>query len=140
VRVHRLPGAEADARARSVLERFQLADHAGKHPDALSGGQRQRVAIARALAAQPRFLLLDEPTSALDPEMTAEVLELLAELRAEERTMILVTHAMGFARQAADLVAFVADGALLEVGPPEDLFVKSSREPVRRFLSKVLRY
>jgi polar amino acid transport system ATP-binding protein len=139
-RVHGLPEPEATARALAVLERFQLADHALKRPDALSGGQRQRVAIARAVATQPRCLLLDEPTSALDPEMTAEVLELLAELRAEGRSMILVTHTMGFARQAADLVAFVADGALREVGPPETLFTQSAHDSVRRFLAKVLRY
>jgi polar amino acid transport system ATP-binding protein len=140
VRVHGLSAAEATERALAVLERFQLANHARKHPDALSGGQRQRVAIARAVATQPQFLLLDEPTSALDPEMTAEVLGLLAELRAEGRTMILVTHAMGFARQAADLVAFVAEGGFLEIGPPEAIFTQSAQEPVCRFLSKVLRY
>ena len=140
VRVHGLSAAEATERALAVLERFQLADHARKHPDALSGGQRQRVAIARAVATQPQFLLLDEPTSALDPEMTAEVLGLLAELRTEGRTMILVTHAMGFARQAADLVAFVAEGGFREVGSPEAIFTQSAQEPVQRFLSKVLRY
>lgn len=140
VRVHGLSATEASERAFAVLDRFQLADHARKHPEALSGGQRQRVAIARAVATQPQFLLLDEPTSALDPEMTAEVLGLLAELRAEGRTMILVTHAMGFARQAADLVAFVAGGGFREVGAPETIFTQSAQGPVQQFLSKVLRY
>ena len=140
VHVHGLSRPEALARAMEVLARFHLADHALKPPAALSGGQRQRVAIARAVAIQPRFLLLDEPTSALDPEMTAEVLDLLTELRSEGRTLILVTHAMGFARQAADLVAFVARGSLLEVAPPETLFRDPRQEDVRRFLGKVLRY
>jgi polar amino acid transport system ATP-binding protein len=131
---------EATARAHAVLERFHLAAHAGKRPAELSGGQRQRVAIARAVAIQPRFLLFDEPTSALDPEMTAEVLDLLAELRSEGRPMILVTHAMGFARRTADLVAFVSGGTLLETGPPEQFFERARRPEVRQFLDRVLRY
>jgi polar amino acid transport system ATP-binding protein len=126
--------------AMAVLERFKLANHARKRPAALSGGQCQRVAIARAIAIQPRVLMLDEPTSALDPEMTAEVLDLLAELRAEGTPLILVTHAMGFARHTADLVALVSGGKLLEVSAPEPFFEKPSHPEAKRFLEKVLRY
>jgi len=140
VQVHRLPAQEAHARAREVLARFQLADHIHKRPAELSGGQRQRVAIARAVAIRPKLLLFDEPTSALDPEMTAEVLDLLAELRSEGSPLVLVTHAMGFARHTADLVAFVSGGTLLEVGPPTHLFDAPERPEVRRFLERVLRY
>jgi polar amino acid transport system ATP-binding protein len=138
--VHHVSPDEASARARAVLARFHLAAHAEKRPAELSGGQRQRVAIARAIAIQPKFLLFDEPTSALDPEMTAEVLDLLAELRSEGRPMILVTHAMGFARHTADLVAFVSGGTLLEVGQPEQIFGAASQPEVRQFLERVLRY
>jgi len=138
--VHRLAPAEATTRAQAVLERFQLAAHAGKRPAELSGGQRQRVAIARAIAIQPKFLLFDEPTSALDPEMTAEVLDLLAELRSEGRPMILVTHAMGFARHTADLVAFVSGGNLQEIASPDRFFGSPNRPEVRQFLERVLRY
>jgi polar amino acid transport system ATP-binding protein len=138
--VHRSSPEEATLRARAVLERFHLTPHAGKRPAELSGGQRQRVAIARAVAIQPRFLLFDEPTSALDPEMTAEVLDLLAELRSEGRPLILVTHAMGFARQTADLVAFVTAGSLLEVGPPSRIFESATHPEVKQFLTRVLRY
>jgi len=138
--VHHVPSDEAAARAQAVLERFHLATHAGKRPSELSGGQRQRVAIARAVAIQPKFLLFDEPTSALDPEMTAEVLDLLAELRSEGRPMILVTHAMGFARHTADLVAFVSGGTLLEIGRPDQIFEAAVHPELRQFLDRVLRY
>jgi polar amino acid transport system ATP-binding protein len=138
--VHGLRFADADQQAFAVLERFQLTAHAHKHPAALSGGQRQRVAIARAVAIQPRVLLLDEPTSALDPEMTAEVLDLLAELRDEGRPLILVTHAMGFARHIADLVAFVSGGKLLEIDAPEPFFRQPKHPEAQRFLERVLRY
>jgi len=124
-KVHGRSREEALELAEGTLRRFQLLDHSHKKPAELSGGQRQRVAIARAIAIKPQVVLLDEPTSALDPEMTAEVLGLLAELRTEGRTMILVTHAMGFARQAADLVAFVAEGGFREVGSPEAIFTQS---------------
>ena len=106
--------ANARERARRVLERMRLDTHADKKPSQLSGGQRQRVAIARALAIEPEFLLFDEPTSALDPEMTAEVLDVIADLRETGQPVILVTHEMGFARETADLVAFLADGAVQE--------------------------
>jgi polar amino acid transport system ATP-binding protein len=138
--VHGLPPKEASRRAMAVLERFQLADHALKFPAALSGGQRQRVAISRAVATQPKLLLLDEPTSALDPEITAEILDLLTELRNEGRPLVLVTHEMGFARHTADLVAFVSGGKLLEVSEPESFFQRPAHPEARRFLERVLRY
>jgi len=138
--VHRLSKGDALRRADDVLHRFQLAAHAGKQPGLLSGGQRQRVAIARALAIDPKFLLLDEPTSALDPEMTAEVLDVIAELRDLGKPIILVTHEMGFARQSADLVAFVADGGLRESGPAAEFFSNPSTPGTRKFLEKILRY
>ena len=122
------------------MERLGLADHAGKMPAQLSGGQRQRVAIARALAAKPRFLLFDEPTSALDPEMTAEVLELIAELRDIGTPMLLVTHEMGFARKIADQVAFLAEGRVLEQRTAGEFFANPQSVEARRFLAKVLAY
>jgi len=138
--VHGLPRGRAMERAEEVLRRFQLAGHAGKQPAHLSGGQRQRVAIARALAIEPRFLLLDEPTSALDPEMTAEVLDVIAELRGSGRPIILVTHEMGFARRSADLVAFVSGGGVRECAPAEEFFTSPASEETRRFLDKILKY
>lgn len=127
-------------RANEILKRFQLEDHADKQPGLLSGGQRQRVAIARALAIEPEFLLLDEPTSALDPEMTAEVLDVIAELRKSEKPIVLVTHEMGFARRSADLVAFVADGGIRECAPAEAFFSAPSTPATRKFLEKILKY
>src|SRR5204862_3624542 len=121
-KVHRLPPREAQSLALSTLERFHLADHAGQRPAELSGGQKQRVAIARAIAIKPRLLLFDEPTSALDPEMTAEVLDVIKELREEGRDFILVTHEMGFARQVADQVALLAEGRIFESGPVGQIF------------------
>jgi polar amino acid transport system ATP-binding protein len=138
--VHRMEAPAAKERAREVMERLGLADHAGKMPAQLSGGQRQRVAIARALAAKPRFLLFDEPTSALDPEMTAEVLELIAELRDIGTPMLLVTHEMGFARKIADQVAFLAEGRVLEQGVAGEFFANPRTEHAQRFLKKVLCY
>jgi len=138
--VHGLDAATARKRALGIMERLGLADHASKMPAQLSGGQRQRVAIARALASQPRFLLFDEPTSALDPEMTAEVLALIAELREFGTPMLLVTHEMGFARKVADQVAFLAGGRVLEQAEASDFFDNPRSEEARRFLAKVLAY
>lgn len=140
VEVHSLSKSDALARTSEILERFQLEKHADKQPALLSGGQRQRVAIARALAINPKFLLLDEPTSALDPEMTAEVLDVIAELRSSEKPIVLVTHEMGFARRSADLVAFVADGGIRECAPAETFFSAPAIPATRRFLEKILRY
>ncbi|MCX6960339.1 MAG: amino acid ABC transporter ATP-binding protein [Verrucomicrobia bacterium] len=138
--VHGVDVPVAKARAQDVMERLGLADHADKMPAQLSGGQRQRVAIARALAAKPRFLLFDEPTSALDPEMTAEVLELIAELKESGTPMLLVTHEMGFARKIADQVAFLAEGRVLEQGTAGEFFANPQSVEARRFLAKVLAY
>jgi polar amino acid transport system ATP-binding protein len=138
--VHGLTPDEARARSEELLERLHLKDHAHKRPAELSGGQRQRVAIARAVAIRPKLLLFDEPTSALDPEMTAEVLEVIADLKSEGRTFILVTHAMNFARTVADEVAFLADGEIVEQAPAEEFFNSPQSETAQRFLAKVLKY
>lgn len=138
--VHRLDVATARERAMDFLERFHLAEHASKQPAQLSGGQRQRVAIARALAVDPAFLLLDEPTSALDPEMTAEVLDVIAELRESGKPIILVTHEMGFARRSADRVAFIAQGGVLECAAAEEFFQHPRQPAVKQFLERILKY
>lgn len=139
-KVHGHAPADAAGIAMDLLRRFQLEPHAHKKPAALSGGQRQRVAIARAVAIKPRVLLFDEPTSALDPEMTAEALDMIEELREEGRDLILVTHEMGFARVAADYVAFLADGRIVECGETEQIFNRPASELCRKFLAKVLKY
>lgn len=131
---------EAREIAQATLARFQLATHAHKKPAELSGGQKQRVAIARAIAIESRVLLFDEPTSALDPEMTAEVLELIEELKTDGRDLILITHAMGFARRVGDVAAFLAEGRLVEFGPAQRLFAEPSTPVCRKFLERVLRY
>jgi polar amino acid transport system ATP-binding protein len=133
------PSAARDI-AMDLFTRFHLQEHTHKRPAALSGGQRQRVAIVRATAIRPRLLLFDEPTSALDPEMTAEVLEMIEELRDEGRDLVLVTHEMGFARRAADQVALLAEGGIAEIGNPSDVFDHPSHELSQRFLSRILRY
>ena len=138
VHVHGLSRAQAVERVREPLERFQLADHAHKRPAELSGGQKQRIAILRALVVQPRRLLLDEPTSALDPDMKAEVLEMIGELRAAGTEFILVTHEMAFARRAADEIAFIADGRVAFHGSPAEFFDKAADPRVRGFLSRTL--
>jgi polar amino acid transport system ATP-binding protein len=140
VEVHGFSRADAAARTDDMLQRFQLSDHADKQPGLLSGGQRQRVAIARALAICPKFLLLDEPTSALDPEMTAEVLDVIAELRESGKPIVLVTHEMGFARRSADLVAFVAGGGIRECAPAEEFFSSPKSPATKKFLEKILKY
>ncbi|MEU3186708.1 amino acid ABC transporter ATP-binding protein [Streptomyces sp. NPDC006923] len=140
VKVRGLSRAEARERALSLLARVGLADKADALPAELSGGQQQRVAIARALAMDPKVLLFDEPTSALDPEMIQEVLEVLVELAAEGMTMIVVTHEMGFAQQAADRVVFMDAGRILETAPPAEFFAAPRHERAADFLSKVLRH
>jgi polar amino acid transport system ATP-binding protein len=138
--VHGLSPDEARVRAEELLERLHLNGHASKRPAELSGGQRQRVAIARAVAIRPKLLLFDEPTSALDPEMTAEVLEVIADLKSEGRTFLLVTHAMNFARTVADQVAFLANGKILEHSSAQEFFTAPKSETAQRFLAKVLKY
>jgi len=139
-KVHGIPPVEARDQAQALLERFQLAPHGRKKPAQLSGGQQQRVAIARAMAIRPRFLLLDEPTSALDPEMTAEVLDIIMELRSEGRDIIMATHHMGFARSVADRSLFVCDGVVAEEGPAAELFGNPRSGKLRNFLAKILKY
>ncbi len=140
VKVHGRSADEAGEIAMQTLLRFRLGEHAGKKPAELSGGQKQRVAIARAIAVQPQVLLFDEPTSALDPGMTAEVLEVIEELKAEGRSFVLVTHAMNFARRVGDAVGFLADGRLIECGSAEQIFATPRTEQCRDFLARVLRY
>ncbi len=132
--------SESDARdmAMKLLERVGLEDKKDEFPNMLSGGQKQRIAIVRALAMQPEVMLFDEPTSALDPEMVGEVLDVMRELAAEGMTMIVVTHEMGFAREVADRVIFMADGAIVEEGKPSELFDNPKEERTKSFLEKVL--
>ena len=132
------PQAEAEAKAMQLLERVGLADRAGDYPAQLSGGQKQRVAIVRALCMEPEVMLFDEPTSALDPEMVGEVLDLMRDLAKEGMTMAVVTHEMGFAREVADRVVFMADGKILEEGTPAELFDRPKDPRLQDFLSKVL--
>ncbi len=133
-----LSKAAAEARAAEQLARVSLADHMDKLPSQLSGGQQQRVAIARALAMEPRLILFDEPTSALDPELVHEVLDVMGALAREGMTMIVVTHEMSFARQVADRLIFMANGYIVEEGPPEDIFSAPREEKTKRFLTHVL--
>jgi len=140
IAVHGLTEEDALSRSLEVMERLGMADHGPKFPSQLSGGQRQRVAIARALASKPRFLLFDEPTSALDPEMTVEVLALIAELKDTGTPMLLVTHEMGFARKVADQVAFLAAGRVVEQGLAGEFFSNPQSIEAQRFLAKVLAY
>ena len=129
---------EAEKTALELLGRVGLADRANAYPSQLSGGQKQRVAIVRALAMQPEVMLFDEPTSALDPEMVGEVLEVMQELAKSGMTMVVVTHEMGFAREVADRVLFMADGKLLEEGTPDEIFTNPKSERLQDFLAKVL--
>ena len=130
--------AEADAEADKLLARVGLADRADSYPSALSGGQKQRIAIVRSLAMHPKVMLFDEPTSALDPEMVGEVLDVMKELAHEGMTMVVVTHEMGFAREVADRVLFMADGKIAESGTPKDIFEHPQCARLQDFLSKVL--
>jgi ABC-type polar amino acid transport system ATPase subunit len=132
--------AEAEARARAALARVHLEDRAGHYPGQLSGGQQQRVAIARAIALEPRVMLFDEPTSALDPELVGGVLQVMRELREDGMTMVVVSHEMGFARAAADRVVFMADGRIVEQGPPAAIFGAPREERTRAFLGQVERH
>ena len=129
---------DAEKTALELLSRVGLADRANAYPSQLSGGQKQRVAIVRALAMQPEVMLFDEPTSALDPEMVGEVLEVMKELANSGMTMVVVTHEMGFAREVADRVLFMADGKLIEEGTPEEIFSHPKSPRLHDFLAKVL--
>ena len=138
MRVRGLDAAAAAERAERLLERVGVLDQADKYPEQLSGGQQQRVAIARALAMEPRVLLFDEPTSALDPEMVGEVLDVMRGLAGTGVTMIVVTHEMAFARRVADRVVFMAEGRIVESGPPEQLFDAPGEARTAAFLRAVL--
>ena len=137
-KVKHVPAKEAEKTARALLDRVGVGAQAQKFPAQLSGGQQQRVAIARALAMNPKVMLFDEPTSALDPEMINEVLDVMIGLAKDGMTMIVVTHEMGFARKAADRVAFMSDGKILEQAEPEEFFSHPRTDRARDFLSKIL--
>jgi len=136
--VHNIPKKEAVDIAMKYLERVKIADQAHKYPGQLSGGQKQRVAIARALCANPKIMLFDEPTSALDPEMVNEVLDVMIELAKEDKTMICVTHEMGFAKKVADRVIFMADGQIIEENEPEEFFGNPQSDRLKLFLEQIL--
>jgi general L-amino acid transport system ATP-binding protein len=136
--VRRKAKREAEERAMELLKRVRIPEQAHKYPAQLSGGQQQRAAIARALAMEPKVMLFDEPTSALDPEMIKEVLDTMKELAQSGMTMIVVTHEMGFAREVADRVVFMADGQIVEVGTPEHFFTNPQEERTKLFLSQIL--
>ena len=140
MKLHHKTKQEAEELAYHYLEVVGLRDKANVYPAQLSGGQQQRIAIARALCAQTKIILFDEPTSALDPETIQEVLDVMVRLAHEKNiTMVVVTHEMGFARQVADRVVFMADGQILEEGTPEHFFTNPKNERVRQFLGKIIR-
>jgi polar amino acid transport system ATP-binding protein len=137
-KVHGVPRAAAEERARELLDRFGLAEHAAKHPDRLSGGQQQRAALVRALCTAPTLLLLDEITAALDPELVGEVLEIVRAEAEAGMTMVIATHEMAFARDVATSVCFLHEGRILEQGPPAEIFSSPREERTRQFLRRVL--
>jgi polar amino acid transport system ATP-binding protein len=138
VHVRKYPDEEARQKAKLLINRVGLADKLDSYPSQLSGGQQQRVAIARALAMEPRIMLFDEPTSALDPELVGEVLTVMKGLANDGMTMLVVTHEMGFAREAADRVVFMCDGSILEIGSPDEIFTNPHNDRTRQFLQSVL--
>jgi polar amino acid transport system ATP-binding protein len=138
INVRKLSVEEARTRSEKILERVGLGDKLNTFPSQLSGGQQQRVAIARALAMGPRIMLFDEPTSSLDPELVGEVLAVMKQLANDGMTMLVVTHEIGFAREAADRVVFMSDGVFLEEGKPEEMFSNPKNDRTRQFLQSVL--
>lgn len=140
VHAHGYSKADASARADALLQRFSLSADAHKHVHELSGGQQQRIAIARAIAAKPKLLLLDEPTSALDPELTNEVLNMINELRNDNLSIIVVTHEMGFAKNACDKLLFLVNGILVEQGSSKELFANPKTAELKGFLDKILQW
>ena len=136
--VRRISAKEATERAMALLEKVELKDKAHAYPEQLSGGQQQRVAIARALAMQPQIMFFDEPTSALDPEMIGEVLDVMRAMAEEGMTMMIVSHEMGFIREAADHILFLADGLIVEEGTPDQIFNDSQHPRTQEFLSRIL--
>ena len=137
-KAHRVRRDEAERRAGELLDRFGLADKRDEYPDRLSGGQQQRVAIVRALVTQPELMLFDEVTSALDPELVAEVLDVIRDLKDNGMTMLIATHEMGFARDVADRVLFLDAGVILEEGSPKDLFTKPKQKRTQEFLQRIV--
>ncbi len=140
IHVKGIPRAEAQQQALALLERVGIPEKATVYPATLSGGQQQRVAIARSLAMQPRVMLFDEPTSALDPEMIREVLDVMRSLAADGMTMLVVTHEMGFAREVADRVVFMAEGSIVEQNATAAFFDHPREERTREFLSRIIRH
>jgi polar amino acid transport system ATP-binding protein len=138
IKLRKTPKAEAESEALRLLKKVNIVEKAGAYPAQLSGGQQQRVAIARALAMNPKIMLFDEPTSALDPEMIGEVLDVMRNLAKEGMTMVVVTHEMGFAREAADRVIFMDHGVILEEGAPIRFFTNPSHQRTKAFLSQIL--
>ena len=138
VKLKRMDAAQAEKKAMELLERVGLPDKADAYPAQLSGGQKQRIAIARALAMNPEVMLFDEPTSALDPEMVGEVLQLMKQLANDGMTMVVVTHEMGFAKEVASRVMFMADGVVMEQNSPQEFFRNPKNPRLKEFLSKVL--
>ena len=139
ISVMKMPKAQAEEEAMTLLEKMGLADKAGEYPCRLSGGQQQRVSIARALICKPEILFFDEPTSALDPELTGEILKVIRDLAEEHMTMVIVTHEMSFAQDVADRVIFMADGVIVEEGTPEEVMVNTREERTRQFLGRYQR-
>ncbi|MEP2470171.1 MULTISPECIES: amino acid ABC transporter ATP-binding protein [Roseobacteraceae] len=140
MKVQKIGKKEAEARARTYLERVRIPEQAGKYPAQLSGGQQQRAAIARSLCMETQIILFDEPTSALDPEMIHEVLDVIVELADTGITMVCVTHEMGFARKVADTMVFMEDGKILEIAPPEKFFTDPDSDRCKAFLSQILEH
>ena len=138
-RIYGQTRAQVAPQVESLFTRFGLADRMHNYPDQLSGGQQQRVAIIRALAMRPEVMLFDEITSALDPQLVGEVLDVLLMLKQEGMTMVLATHEMGFARQAADKVCFLKDGQIVEEGPPEQIFAHPQNDATKAFLARALK-
>ncbi len=138
IKLLNMPKEHAEKKAMELLSRVGLADRAEAYPSQLSGGQKQRVAIVRALCMSPEVMLFDEPTSALDPEMVGEVLQVMKQLAGEGMTMVVVTHEMGFAREVADRVIFMADGQIVEEGKPDEIFSAPKDERTKQFLQNIL--
>ncbi|MGZ3826955.1 MAG: amino acid ABC transporter ATP-binding protein [Bdellovibrio sp.] len=138
IAVKKIPSEAAKAKSLELLNKVGLSDKKDSYPSELSGGQQQRVAIARALAMEPNVLLFDEPTSALDPEMVGEVLDVIKSLAHNGKTLVVVTHEMGFAKQISDRIIFMDEGQIIEVGSPDSLFNSPKNERTKIFLSKVL--
>ena len=137
-KVHGVRKAQADDKARELLDGFGLSDKVDEYPDRLSGGEQQRVAVIRALATEPELMLFDEVTSALDPELVAEVLNVIRALKDDGMTMVIATHEMGFARDVADQVCFLDQGRILEHGPPQEIFSSPSEARTQQFLQRII--